>query len=136
MNEWVDISLGGTGYADVDHDGQLDRDTPVDSYGNLFWFDERDGRLLLKYRYLQPRFNSICISYRYGSSEPVPFGIRRLCNLIVASNVMNMDFYSVKVGMGGDIGGLRDQALQRWNDEIVRLYSSFQRSGSVHSMYG
>lgn len=82
-----------------------------------------------------PRFNALCISYRYGSTEPVPALIKRACNLMVAEKVLNMDFYSVKVGMGGDIGGLRDQAIERWEAEINKAISAYQRSGSVHSMY-
>lgn len=54
---------------------------------------------------------------------------------MVAEKVLNMDFYSVKVGMGGDIGGLRDQAIERWEAEINKAISAYQRSGSVHSMY-
>lgn len=134
MNQWVDIS-GGNQY--VPSVPLLGEDPPqvLGGYGNLFWFDEPSGRLFLKYRYLSPRFNALCITYRYGSSEPVPPGIKRLCNLIVASNVLTMDFYMVKVGMGGDISGRRDEALKRWDEEANRLYSAFQRSGSVHSLY-
>jgi len=134
MNQWVDISGGDQYPLDKDYGEDL---PPMlkGGYGNLFWFDEPSGRLFLKYRYLSPRFNALCITYRYGSQEPVPSGIKRLCNLIVASNIITMDFYMVKVGMGGDISGLRDQALRRWDDECARLYSAYQRSGSVHSLY-
>ena len=146
MNTWVDITQNSLAVNTPDppstdeprpvlpSDMPEYRDLPRE-YGNIFWFDERGGRLFIRLRYLQPRFNALCISYRYGSEEPPPAGVKRLCNLIVASQVLNMDFYSVKVGMGGDISGFRDQALTRWGDEINRLYSSYQRSCSVHSMY-
>lgn len=145
MNTWVDITRNSLGELlpkpippEDEHklpEGMPEyRELPRE-YGNLFWFDERDGRLLIRLRYFQPRFNALCITYRYGSAEPVPAGIKRLCNLIVATNILAMDFYSVKVGMGGDISGLRDQAMSRWQDEINRLYSSYQRSCSVHSLY-
>jgi len=131
MNTWIDITMGGV----LDeHDPQVGHNAQM-GYGNLFWFDERSGRMFLRYRYLQPHYNAVCISYRYGSTEPVPAGVKRLCNLIVATNVLTMDFYSIKVGMGGDISGLRDQAMTRWAEEIGRLYSIYQRSGSVHSLY-
>lgn len=133
MNTWVDITDGNV---KLEPSGDpYDKAFVGAGFGSLFWFDESSGRLFLRYRYLQPRYNSLCITYRYGSQEPVPAGIKRLCNLIVATNILSMDFYSVKVGMGGDISGLRDQAMSRWQDEQARLYSSFQRSGSVHSMY-
>lgn len=132
MNSWIDISSGNVPTNTNDPEAKAFSGY---KFGSLFWFDEASGRLFLRYRFLQPRFNALCISYRYGSEEPVPAGIKRLCNLIVATNILSMDFYSVKVGMGGDISGLRDQAMSRWQDEQARLYSSFQRSGSVHSMY-
>ena len=105
-----------------------------------FWFDYPAGRLFLKTRLLQPKFNAIRITYRYGNNldsdgeSDVPMAINRLASLIVASNIIVMDFHSIKVGMGGDVSGLRDQLLNRWAEEINRIYSTFQRSGSVHSM--
>jgi len=131
MNVWVEWPRYRTyNDNDVDADPGL-----MAGYGNLFWFDERSGRMFLKHRFLWPRYNSLCISYRYGSEEPVPAGIKRLCNLVVATNVLTMDFYSIKVGMGGDISGLRDQAMGRWAEEIGRLYSTYQRAGVVRSLY-
>lgn len=105
-----------------------------------FWFDYPAGRLFLKTRLLQPKFNALRITYRYGKDldsdgeENVPMAINRLASLIVASNIIIMDFHSIKVGMGGDISGFRDQLLNRWAEEIGRIYSSYQRSGSVHSL--
>lgn len=130
----MDISGGNQYPLDSDY-GEDPPSMLKGGYGNLFWFDEPGGRLFLKYRYLSPRFNAICITYRYGSTEPVPFAIRRATNLMAAIDILTMDFYMVKVGMGGDISGLRDQAMSRWQDEINRILSSWQRSGSVHSLY-
>lgn len=120
----------------------------IDAEGNgaihlnreAFWFDYPAGRLFLKTRLLQPKFNALRITYRYGNDldsdgeENVPMAINRLASLIVASNIITMDFHSIKVGMGGDVSGLRDQLLNRWAEEIGRIYSSYQRSGSVHSL--
>lgn len=127
MNMWRDIS-----------EAHREGGGPLNS--ELFWFDYPTGRLFLKTRLLQPKFNALRISYRYGvPSEPdgdsnVPMAINRLASLIVASNIITMDMHSIKVGMGGDISGLRDQLLRRWAEEIGRIYSSYQRSGSVHSL--
>ena len=132
MDRWIDISGGSIDKADFGEDVDL---TPGDAgMGNLFWFDREEGTMHLRYRYLQPKKDSVCISYRYGSDAPIPAGIKRLCNLIVATDVLTMDFYSVKVGMGGDISGLRDQALSRWDKEIGRLYSTYQRPGVPRSL--
>ena len=99
-----------------------------------FWFDYAKGRLFLKTRRLQPKYNALRITYRYGSEEPVPEGIRRLCSLITAQQIINMQAFAVKVGLGGDIAGIKDQMLKMWQDEVNELYSMYQRSGSVHGV--
>ena len=127
--QWRDIS-------EIESEGKQ----PVQLNREAFWFDYPAGRLFLKTRLLQPRFNALRITYRYGNDldsdgeENVPMAINRLASLIVASNIIAMDTHSIKVGMGGDISGLRDQLLNRWAEEINRIYSSYQRSGSVHSL--
>lgn len=127
--QWRDISEIGVEGQGATH---LNREA--------FWFDYPAGRLFLRTRLLQPKFNALRITYRYGNDldsdgeENVPMAINRLASLIVASNIIVMDFHSIKVGMGGDVSGLRDQLLNRWGEEINRIYSSYQRSGSVHSL--
>lgn len=101
---------------------------------NRVYFDYPYGKLYIRTRYFQQRYNALRITYRYGATEPVPAGINRLTSLIVASQVINMSVFNVKVGLGSDIAGIKDQLLANWNDEIGRLYTSFQRSGSVHGM--
>ena len=114
--------------------------TPAPLHSELFWFDYPAGKMYIKTGIIQPKFNSLRITYRYGcerdqdGGDTVPMAINRLASLIVASNIIAMDFHSIKVGMGGDIAGIRDQILNRWADEITRIYSSYQRSGSVHSL--
>lgn len=98
------------------------------------WFDRQYGKLYLRNSYMFRRFNACRITYRYGSEEPVPAAIRRLCSIMVASQVINMSVFYLKVGMGGDISGIRDQLLANWAEEEGRIFSSFQRAGKVHSM--
>ena len=124
LNQWRDRS-------DMEPDRTYENPELGDSN---FWFDYAKGRLFLKIPRFQPIYNSICISYRYGSTEPVPEGINRLCCLIVATNIINMQAFAVKVGMGGDIAGIKDNMLKAWQDEINELYSMYQRSGSVHGV--
>lgn len=109
-------------------------ESTVPDYEEYFYayFDYPYGKLYLRTRYFQQRYNALRISYRYGAEEDVPWGINRLCSLIVASHIINMSVFNIKVGTGSDISGVRDQLLANWNDEIGRLYTSFQRSGSVH----
>ena len=106
----------------------------VDLGDGMFWFDYKKGRMFLRMSRFQPKFNAICVSYRYGSEEPVPDGIRRLCALMTAVQVLNMQTFAIKVGLGGDIAGIKDQMLKSWNDEINELLSMYQRSGSVHGV--
>lgn len=98
------------------------------------WFDYKKGKLYIRQRRYLPQANAVRISYRYGSEEPVPLGINRLCSLLVASRIIVMGVFDIKVGTGGDISGLKNQLLTQWDKEIGILYSSYQRSGSVHSM--
>ena len=124
-NEWRDIS------------DCVGKDMVFDDVNNPqinAYFDYPYGKLYLRTRYFQQKYNALRITYRYGSDEPVPMGINRLTSLIVASQVINMSVFNIKVGLGSDIAGINDQLLANWNDEIGRLYSSFQRTGSVHSM--
>lgn len=65
----------------------------------------------------------------------VPEGINRMCCLMTAIQVLSMQFFNVKVGASGDIGDAKNAAIRAWTDEINMLKTSFQRSGSVHSLY-
>lgn len=98
------------------------------------WIDYKMGKVYLRTRMYQQKANAVRISYRYGSTEPVPMTVMELCTLIVASNIVNMGVYDIKVGLGGDIAGIKEQYLARWDDRIGKLYSSIQMPGSVHSM--
>lgn len=99
-----------------------------------FWFDYRKGRLFLRMRKLQPKFNALRISYRYGSEEEVPAGIKRLCCLLTAIQVLQSQAFLIKVGLGGDISGIKADMVKSFQDEANELYSAFQRSGSVHGV--
>lgn len=113
---------------------------PAPPAHDLFWFDYEAGRLFLRTKLLQPKFNALRISYRYGQNndcdegDGIPMAINRVACLMVAKNIITMDFHSIKVGSGGDVSGLRDQAIARWDEEIGRILSSYQRAGTVHSL--
>lgn len=109
-------------------------DTVSDAGGGKAWFDYPQGKLYMRVRYYQPPENSVRISYRFGSQEAVPMGINRLCCLLVASQIVNMSVFNIKVGLGGDIAGVRDSLLRNWDVEMGRLFTSFQRTGPVISM--
>lgn len=117
---WIDIS------------DQVDQ---ADAQGfSRAYIDHQYGKLYIRSPYTVRRYNACRITYRYGSEEPVPAAIRRLCSIIVASQVINMSVFYLKVGIGGDISGIKDQLISNWAEEQGRIFSSFQRAGSVHSM--
>lgn len=123
-NFWRDATISYIPFADADAIG----------YSDCMWFDYPRGKMYLRTRLFQAKDNALRISYRYGSTEPVPAGINRLCSLIVASKIIVMSVYDTKLGMGGDISGVKNQLLNEWKEEIGELYSSFQRAGTVHSL--
>lgn len=122
-NQWIDLTY-------VNIDGT----SPSEVQNINTWFDYKKGKLYIRTRLYQVKANALRISYRYGSEDPVPAGINRLACLTVASQILSMDMYSIKMGLGGDVAGIKDQTLNRWNEEMGRLYTSFQRTGSVYSI--
>lgn len=109
----------------------------ADGFENAgFWIDHEAGRLFIRTRLFQPTFNSARISYRYGREEDPPYELQRLCSLMVADRIIQMGIYSIKIGMGGDIAGIKQDLHRSWQEEMSSLFSSIQRSGSVHSLLG
>lgn len=110
--------------------------TSYDSKRISFWFDQDSGRMFLRTGMFQIPYNSVRITYRYGSEEEPPAAIRRMCSLMTASQVLNMQTFAIKVGSGGDIAGVKQELLKAWQDEINQITVMYRRSGSVHSAYG
>lgn len=100
-----------------------------------FWLDYDFGKLYLYTKPYQSSYNSVCISYRYGDLSGVPWDIKRLCCLMTAIQVINMQVFNVKVGLGGDLSGVRNSLISNWQDEINQIYSSHQRMGSVRGLW-
>ena len=102
---------------------------------NSFSFDYNGGRLFLRTFWRQPRYNAVRITYRFGGdTEDLPAAIQRLCCLMTAIQILNSQFWVIKVGAGGDIGAVRNSMIRLWQDEINEIYSSYQRPGRVFSM--
>lgn len=118
-NHWVDIST-------METNGGI--------MANTFSFDYDGGKLILRSPFFTMKGLGLRISYRYGSTDPVPDAITRLCTLMTASQLLTQSFWIVKVGMGGDISGIKEQMLREWKEEMNTIWSSFQRSGSVYSL--
>lgn len=100
-----------------------------------FSFDYQGGKLMLRTYFIQPHYNSVRISYRYGNEDDgeVPYAIQRLCALMTAKQILNSQFWVIKVGNGGDIGSIKSTMLRAWDDEINAIISSYQRSGRVYT---
>lgn len=81
-----------------------------------------------------PMANSLRITYRHGLDEEVPAAINRACCLMTAMGVLDSQMFNVKLGMGGDITGIKREIRQAYQEEINDIFTSFQVSGSVVSM--
>lgn len=128
-NQWMDISKYADGEGD-DPEGSP-RGHP------MFWVDYRQGRVFIRSWRFQTPYNAVRVSYRWGLvNEDVPASITRLCALMTASQVISMSVFSIKVGQGGDISGVRQDLQRAWQDEMNGIWSSWQRAGSVHSVLG
>ena len=102
---------------------------------NSFSFDYNGGRLFLRTFWRQPRYNAIRITYRYGAEDgEVPYAIQRLCCLMTAIQILNSQFWVIRVGAGGDIGAVRNSMIRQWEEEMNAIWSSYQRPGRVYSM--
>ena len=120
-----------------------------------FWIDHSKGRLFIRHGAYQPMGNAIRLAYRYGHEVPVvkdeegnvlgtdfesedytvPQAISRMCALMTAKQVINMQVFNIKVGAGGDLGDVRKELLTNWQSEIDEIFLSYRRVGSVHSLY-
>ncbi len=120
MNNWSDITESG---------GK--------DQGGMFWFDYHMGKMYMRTRLYQPKIDAVRITYRWGTEdEEIPWDVNRLACLHVASQIINGGIYDIKVGMGGDIAGIKDSLLRNWQAEMGEIYSRIQCSGAVHSMLG
>ena len=137
QNLWCDV----TNYSVEDLKGESQ---PPAGDGWKVWFDYNMGKMYIRTRWFQNKYNGLRISYRYGKDvtdpespnyDELPPSINRLCCLLTASQVLNMNAFYIKLGSGGDISGIRDSILYNWQEEMNSLWSMWQRSGSVHSLY-
>ena len=122
-NQWTDITDSvASDFSDK---------PPVQTWA---WFDYPRGRLFVRTGMRTPMTNSIRISYRHGLDEEVPAAISRACCLMTAMGVLDSQYFSIKLGMGGDISGIRDGIRRAYQEEINDIFTSYQVSGSVISM--
>lgn len=129
---WKDISGG-------ENDMYLTVDT--------FSIDYTAGRLLIRSMWggYTPKYDSVRITYRYGRIPPVgageymvqgqvPDAISTMCALMTAKDILNTQFWVIKVGMGGDIAGIKESMIRNFDAKIAEIRASYQRLGPVHSM--
>ena len=139
QNVWTNIT-------DFHEDGEplTSDERNIAGDGWRVWFDYPMGKMYIRTRWFQQRYNGVRISYRYGANttdpdapdyEELPAGINRLCCLLTAIQVINMSAFYIKIGIGGDVTGIKNDLIYNWQQEADQLWSSFQRSGSVHSLY-
>ena len=138
----IEIRLFGGGWKNIsggENDNQLIPDT--------FSIDYTAGRLKIKTLWggYHPMYDGIRITYRYGRvpKDPnnpnaiqgqVPDAIAMLNMYMTAKDIINQQFWVIKVGMGGDIAGIKEAQQRYYDEKIAEIKSSFQRLGPVHSM--
>ena len=114
---------------------------------NTFTIDYEGGRLLIRTFYggMTPMYDGIRITYRYGEVPPegageysvqgqVPDAISTMCALMTAKDILNTQFTLLKVGMGGDIAGIKESMIRNFDAKIAECYTAYRRIGSVHSL--
>lgn len=138
----IEIRLFGGGWMDIskgENDNQL--------VPNTFSIDYQAGRLLIKTLYsgFNPMYDGVRITYRYGLVPPegagqyevqgqVPDAISTMCALMTAKDILNTQFWVIKVGMGGDIAGVKESMLRAFDQKIGECFTAYRRMGPVHSM--
>lgn len=124
MNQWRDLSaVEGS-------------DAEPDEYQCRFWIDSEAGRLFYRSNVFQPRYNALRLTYRWGSEEPAPEPILRLCVLLTMIQLLQTQPFFIKVGQGGDLGAVRQDMIRSWQEEANQIWGSYQRPSAVLSMYG
>lgn len=101
-----------------------------------FWVDPERGRLFYRANIFQPRYNTLRLTYRWGSEEPAPEAIRRLCVLLTMIQILQTQPFFIKVGQGGDLGMVRQDMIKTWTEESNYIWGAYQRPSAVFSMYG
>lgn len=122
QNTWKDVS-------------ELLNYTSDDVGTALGYFDYEKGRLYLQASFLQPKENSVRITYRYGRDTPVPPAISRCCALMVGLTILNEDLYLTRLGQGGDLGGQKNDMKKAMQDEIDKTIAMYRRFTPVYSLY-
>ena len=130
-NSWADITDNIIDTAGTD----LPVNAGPSNDATICFIDYPYGKVYLRTRLYQQKANAARITYRYGIESPIPAAISRLACLLTAIQVINMQPFFIKVGASGDLGNVRDSMIKYWTDEINSIYTSYQRSGSVHTMW-
>lgn len=138
----IEVRLFQGGWKDISR-GENDMYLAVDSFS----IDYDAGRLLIRSMWggYTPKYDSVRITYRYGRVPPkdaneytvqgqVPDAICMLNVYMTARDIINQQFWVLKVGMGGDIAGIKESMNRFYEGKIAEIKSSFQRLGPVHSM--
>ncbi len=124
MNQWHDLTPAGGSDADPSE------------YSGRYWVDSENGRLFMRTNVFQPRYNALRLTYRWGSEEPCPEAIKRLCTLLTMIQLLQTQPFYIKVGQSGDLGMVRKDMIQSWQEEANSIWGSYQRPSAVLSMYG
>lgn len=131
-NTWADISTQITDRSSDSHNPMNAGPSQDTTY---CFIDYPYGKIYIRTRLYQQKANAVRVTYRYGIEDPIPSAINRLACLLTAIQILNSQPFWIKVGSAGDLGNVRAEMVKNWTDEINSIYTSYQRSGSVHAMW-
>ena len=97
------------------------------------WFDYIGGKVFLRRGWFTPTKNAIQITYRWGSTEEIPYEIKRATALRVGLTLFNEDLYTTKLGGGGDLGSARGDMKRGMQDEINETIMMHRAFTGVYS---
>lgn len=138
----IEVRLFQGGWKDISK-GENDMYLAVDTFS----IDYNAGRLLIRSMWggYTPKYDSVRITYRYGRVPPagageyevqgqVPDAIVMMNAYMAAKDIVSQQFWVIKVGMGGDIAGIKESMIRFYDSKIAEFRTAYQRLGPVHSM--
>lgn len=98
-----------------------------------YWLDPERGVLYTK-GINQYVFDSVRITYRYGSAETVPYDIQLATAYLTAVKFLNSQLYMTRLGTSGDLGNDINALKKDLTDQANRLIALNRHAGKARSL--
>lgn len=103
--------------------GQNFKDISDDS--SYFWFDYKGGRLHIRKWFVSSASASLRVSYRWGDEYP-PEDIQRATTLKAAANIIQTDWYRLRLPGGPGFDPPKGQTVNEWLQEVEHIVAGRQ----------